>query len=216
MLAHLSRYTYRVALSNHRLVSADVGTVVLRWKDYRIKHGVPLPGIALRSNGHERKDECRAVANLHVHLTFSDACSPGPVPPHSALRPAGQRNAEGQHCPHPRPARAAPARIVSARTNRARNTHLARTMPMLRWPDAHHRDIPTWPNTSNQSTTQKAARMMDSPSYARPPVRPSPHRSKGSLGSTLSTRRHDPQTKAKRPTIMPIDARGAETPTPQT
>ena len=39
MLAYLSRYTHRVAISNHRLVSADDNTVVFRWKDYRIKHG---------------------------------------------------------------------------------------------------------------------------------------------------------------------------------
>ena len=31
----------------------------------------------------------------------------GWLPSHPALRPAGQRNAEGQHRPHPRPARAA-------------------------------------------------------------------------------------------------------------
>ncbi len=37
VLAYLSRYTHRVAISNHRLVSADAGTVAFRWKDYRIK-----------------------------------------------------------------------------------------------------------------------------------------------------------------------------------
>ncbi len=39
VLAYLSRYTHRVAISNHRLVSADTNTVAFRWKDYRIKHG---------------------------------------------------------------------------------------------------------------------------------------------------------------------------------
>nr|WP_243145016.1 IS91 family transposase [Litoreibacter roseus] len=39
VLAYLSRYTHRVAISNHRLVSADANTVVFRWKDYRIKRG---------------------------------------------------------------------------------------------------------------------------------------------------------------------------------
>ncbi|WP_102914418.1 transposase [Phaeobacter inhibens] len=37
MLAYLSRYTHRVAISNHRLVRADASTVAFRWKDYRIK-----------------------------------------------------------------------------------------------------------------------------------------------------------------------------------
>jgi len=39
VLAYLSRYTHRVAISNHRLISADADTVVFRWKDYRIKRG---------------------------------------------------------------------------------------------------------------------------------------------------------------------------------
>ena len=39
VLSYLSRYTHRVAISNHRLVSADADTVALRWKDYRIKRG---------------------------------------------------------------------------------------------------------------------------------------------------------------------------------
>lgn len=38
VLAYLSRYTHRVAISNHRLVSADANTVVFRWKDYRVKN----------------------------------------------------------------------------------------------------------------------------------------------------------------------------------
>jgi hypothetical protein len=39
VLAYLSRYTHRVAISNHRLVSTNAGTVSFRWKDYRIKRG---------------------------------------------------------------------------------------------------------------------------------------------------------------------------------
>jgi hypothetical protein len=39
VLAYLSRYTHRVAISNHRLISADADTVSFRWKDYRIKRG---------------------------------------------------------------------------------------------------------------------------------------------------------------------------------
>ena len=40
VLAYLSRYTHRVAISNHRLVSADADTVAFRWKDYRVKNAV--------------------------------------------------------------------------------------------------------------------------------------------------------------------------------
>lgn len=39
VLAYLSRYTHRVAISNHRLISANADNVVFRWKDYRIKRG---------------------------------------------------------------------------------------------------------------------------------------------------------------------------------
>ena len=39
VLAYLSRYTHRVAISNHRLVSADAATVAFKWKDYRIRNG---------------------------------------------------------------------------------------------------------------------------------------------------------------------------------
>ncbi|MCP4382449.1 MAG: transposase, partial [Hyphomicrobiales bacterium] len=38
VLAYLSRYTHRVAISNSRLVSADAQTVAFRWKDYRIRN----------------------------------------------------------------------------------------------------------------------------------------------------------------------------------
>jgi predicted Zn-ribbon and HTH transcriptional regulator len=37
VLAYLSRYTHRVAITNARLISADAETVAFRWKDYRIK-----------------------------------------------------------------------------------------------------------------------------------------------------------------------------------
>lgn len=39
VLAYLSRYTHRVAISNNRLVSADAHMVAFHWKDYRIKSG---------------------------------------------------------------------------------------------------------------------------------------------------------------------------------
>jgi hypothetical protein len=37
VLAYLSRYTHRVAISNSRLASVDANTVAFKWKDYRIK-----------------------------------------------------------------------------------------------------------------------------------------------------------------------------------
>ncbi len=37
VLAYLSRYTHRVAISNRRLLALDEGGVTFRWKDYRAK-----------------------------------------------------------------------------------------------------------------------------------------------------------------------------------
>jgi Putative transposase len=37
VLAYLSRYTHRVAISNRRLISLDERGVTFRWKDYRVK-----------------------------------------------------------------------------------------------------------------------------------------------------------------------------------
>jgi hypothetical protein len=37
VLAYLSRYTHRVAISNRRLISADETSVTFKWKDYRIE-----------------------------------------------------------------------------------------------------------------------------------------------------------------------------------
>lgn len=49
VLAYLSRYTHRVAISNHRLVSADAETVAFRWKDYRIKRGDRMKVMRLKT-----------------------------------------------------------------------------------------------------------------------------------------------------------------------
>ena len=39
VLAYLSRYTHRVALSNSRLIALDEHGVTFKWKDYRVKNG---------------------------------------------------------------------------------------------------------------------------------------------------------------------------------
>ena len=50
VLAYLSRYTHRVAISNSRLVNADADTVAFRWKDYRIKGGDRLKVMRLSTD----------------------------------------------------------------------------------------------------------------------------------------------------------------------
>ena len=47
VLAYLSRYTHRVAISNSRLVALDDDGVTFKWKDYRIKDGDRLKTMTL-------------------------------------------------------------------------------------------------------------------------------------------------------------------------
>ena len=42
VLAYLSRYTHRVAISNSRLIAADASSVTFKVKDYRIEGPGPL------------------------------------------------------------------------------------------------------------------------------------------------------------------------------
>jgi hypothetical protein len=42
VLAYLSRYTHRVAISNSRLLAMDRRGVTFRWKDYRVKDGAKV------------------------------------------------------------------------------------------------------------------------------------------------------------------------------
>jgi hypothetical protein len=50
VLAYLSRYTHRVAISNSRLVALDDAGVTFRWKDYRIKEGDRLKTMTLAAD----------------------------------------------------------------------------------------------------------------------------------------------------------------------
>ena len=47
VLAYLSRYTHRVAISNQRLVAMDERGITFRWKDYRSKEGARLKTMTL-------------------------------------------------------------------------------------------------------------------------------------------------------------------------
>jgi predicted RNA-binding Zn-ribbon protein involved in translation (DUF1610 family) len=47
VLAYLSRYTHRVAISNQRLIAFDERGVTFRWKDYRAKGRTPYKTMTL-------------------------------------------------------------------------------------------------------------------------------------------------------------------------
>ena len=50
VLAYLSRYTHRVAISNHRLIAHDERGVTFQWKDYRTKHCVRYKPMTLSTD----------------------------------------------------------------------------------------------------------------------------------------------------------------------
>ena len=55
VLAYLSRYTHRVAISNQRLLSMDDRGVSFRWKDYRAKDGMRLKTMTLEPDEFMRR-----------------------------------------------------------------------------------------------------------------------------------------------------------------
>ncbi len=86
VLAYLSRYIHRVAISNNRLVSAGDGTVTFRWKDYRIKRG-------------DRQKVMRLATGEFIRRFLNHV-----LPDSPALRSAGQRGPNGKHYKDPRDA----------------------------------------------------------------------------------------------------------------
>jgi hypothetical protein len=79
VLAYLSRYTHRVAISNSRLISADANTVAFRWKDYRIKSDAPREG-ANPSCDWQPLSSSAASSSTFCQMAFiasaTTACSP--------------------------------------------------------------------------------------------------------------------------------------------
>jgi predicted RNA-binding Zn-ribbon protein involved in translation (DUF1610 family) len=55
VLAYLSRYTHRVAISNSRLISLDDRGVTFRWKDYRAKGRTRLKTMTLDADEFMRR-----------------------------------------------------------------------------------------------------------------------------------------------------------------
>ncbi len=64
VLAYLSRYTHRIAISNSRLISADAKTVAFKWKDSR-------------ANGHDRHKVMRLEASEFIRRFLIHVLPPG-------------------------------------------------------------------------------------------------------------------------------------------
>jgi len=67
VLAYLSRYTHRVAISNRRLISADATAVTFAWKDYRIDGPGRCKTMTLATHEFEALPDARAAQGLPPH-----------------------------------------------------------------------------------------------------------------------------------------------------
>jgi hypothetical protein len=68
VLHYLARYTHRVAISNHRLMSLEDGRVTFRWKDY--KHGNKQRNMTLRSDEFLRRFFLHVLPHGFVRIRF--------------------------------------------------------------------------------------------------------------------------------------------------
>src|SRR5215472_15024334 len=100
-----------------------------------------MEGLPPRRSRAIRGDDARYP---RVHPPLSDACIATGLPPHPLLRPADQPDTCQQHRPYPHLARdsAHPSRRHQGRHLKAGRAADARaSLPMLRQPHAHHRDL---------------------------------------------------------------------------
>jgi hypothetical protein len=116
VLAYLSRYTHRVAISNRRLICADATGVTFKWKDYRIEGPGRYKTMTLPTNEFIRRflmhvlpkglhrirhygllTNGTRVANI-AHARALLAVPPDPMPPEAAAEP-DQPHALPKPCP---------------------------------------------------------------------------------------------------------------------
>lgn len=109
VLAYLSRYTHRVAISNHRLVSAEAGIVAFCWKDYRIKQGDRQRVMRLTADEFIRRFLIHVLPDGFHRKVFqqplvdeaSEAIEFGPLDLSRSL--ISKRNRKAHHLLHARP-----------------------------------------------------------------------------------------------------------------
>ena len=130
VLAYLSRYTHRVAISNRRLIAAD--------KNERHLHIQGLPHRGARPlQDHDARYG-------RVHPPLPDACAAQGLPPHPPLWAAGQRHPRGEPRHHAHLACHGGASVQRQRCGQSRCARLGyagRHLPLLRRPHAHRRDL---------------------------------------------------------------------------
>ncbi|SFN70672.1 Putative transposase [Paracoccus pantotrophus] len=156
VLAYLSRYTHRVAISNARLVSADAHAVAFRWKDYRIESGdrqkvmrLATPEFIRRVLIHVLPDGFHRIR--HSGLLASSARKANITKIRALLC---VQQSEQVAVPEPKP-EIAPL-----------------TMPLLRRCHAHHRDLQAGTDTDVVRATEGTGRMTYRPSSVTKQHRP--------------------------------------------
>ncbi len=132
VLAYLSRYTHRVAISNRRLVAADDGGVSFRWKDYRIEGPGRWKTMTLTPHEFIRRFLMHVLPSGFHRIR------------HYGLLASGTRAA---NIARARQLLAVPTRSEPPDTSEARSVrptaHAAASVPLLRRTHVHHRDLRT-------------------------------------------------------------------------
>ena len=152
VLAYLSRYTHRVAISNARLVSADAHTVAFRWKDYRVKSGGPAKVMRLATPEFIRRFLIHVLPDGFHRIRHYGLLA-------SSTHKANIRMIRALLCVQ------RPEQVTApGPPYRDHPTHPARTMSLLRRTHAHHRDLPARPETDVARPTEGAGSMTYRPS----------------------------------------------------
>ena len=135
VLAYLSRYTHRVAISNRRLLALDERGVTFRWKDYRATGKTRYKAMTLAA------DEFMRRFLLHVL----------PSGFHRIRHYGLLANAGRQRASHPgarTAARPCHDRVADTRSDAGRHLAANLRLPALRRGDEHRRDLRPRPTDS--------------------------------------------------------------------
>ena len=158
VLAYLSRYTHRVAISNSRLISMDERGVTFRWKDYRAKGRTRHKTMTLAAEEFMRRFLLHVLPGGFHRIRHYGLLANGARTANLALARALLNDAPAQH-----------AQAAHADTCTRHRAAVLR-VPALRCPDAHRRDLRARPDDSR--TTAAAARIMSTIVY-QPQIDPS-------------------------------------------
>src|SRR5712672_1104541 len=130
VLAYLSRYTHRVAISNRRLIAADHTGVTFRWKNYRIEGPGRYQTMTLSTHEFIRRFLMHVLPGGFHRIR------------HYGLLASGRRAA---NIARARELLAVPVRSEQQDASEApcgrRTPHTATTVPLLRRTHVHHRDL---------------------------------------------------------------------------